>query len=186
MSSSTCPRPRWSTASRICACSLVVLLGWPTAAWGVVPAPTLGAPKGCDDTIQLDVRTAVVGGVEGNWIAPSSMNRLMFVLETCLPSYRRLVAVQTTLVDLQAKSVKTASAAVAAAEEVDGDQKLRADTWKQAYLDEHQALQDERSFWRSPILWFGIGAAIAAIATVGIANAIRPAVVGSAVVGGTP
>lgn len=108
------------------------------------------------------------------------MNRVHFVLTECVPSYERLIASQARLLDLQDKQVKTASAALTARAEHAEEERSRAESWKQAYKDEHQALIEEceasGSVWRSPVLWWALGVAAGAAVTIAITYAVKDAV----------
>jgi len=146
----------------------------------VLHASAAAAEQRCDDKVALEVRTVTVDGVKGNWLPPSSMNRVHFVLTECVPSYERLIASQARLLDLQDRQVKTASAALAARAEHAVEERARAESWKQAYADAREELKEERevnsSMWRSPVLWWALGVAAGAGVTIAITYAVKDAV----------
>jgi hypothetical protein len=113
--------------------------------------------------------------VKGNFIPPASMNRITFVLTECVPSYKALIESQARLLDLRAQIVVTSSKAIAAAETLADEEKERGLHWKEAYKDEHQALESEREahsgVLSSPTFWLGVGVVVGVAATLGVAYA---------------
>ena len=138
--------------------------------------PVYGAPstgRGCADKVSLDVYTVLHDGVKGSWLPPTAMNRVLFVLEECVPSYEAIIEKQTIALNLSDKVTKTASSAIDAAHTYASEEHARGDAWKQAFADEHRARMDLETVWRSPTLWFAVGVVGGTLATIGIAKAIK-------------
>lgn len=117
----------------------------------------------------------MVDGQKGTFIDPTSMNRVTFVLSECVPGYRALIEKQGKLLELDARMAVTSSKTIAASDGLVAEEHERAQHWKEAYVDEHQALKDEREahagVLHSGIFWFAVGVAVGAAATIGIAFA---------------
>lgn len=103
----------------------------------------------------------------GVWFNEPDANRVLFLLETCLPAERvareAAEAVAAKRLDLAVTSSLTASAALRLAEE----QTTRANRWKA------QAEEQPTGLLSSGTFWFAVGMAAGVAATIGVLAATQ-------------
>jgi len=137
------------------------------------------AEQSCTEKSDVHFEVVKRGAEEGNWLSKKDANRLYFVLTECVPGYERLIASQGRLIGLQEKTIRTSSAALALSGEIQQDERERGDAWKKDALETRQLLAEEReranSFFRSPVLWATIGAAVMAAVAIGLAHGLKGA-----------
>lgn len=119
------------------------------------------------------MRVTSVDGIKGNWVAPASMNRILFLLEECIPSYERILDADENLISTQKLAVQTASVALTLGHNAVADSTKVSADWKASYTQEHQLRMDEQSVLRSPVLWFAVGVVAASAGIIGTAYALH-------------